>query len=200
MRTKSLYIFLIFCVLGVTSAGAQEGGRNIYVKTNVLGLGAGIANAAVEADLCNHLSFHLPVCYSAWNHFTPTVKFRTLAIQPEFRYWFASDNDGWFAGAHFGMGYYNMAVGGEYRYQDHDGRTPALGGGLAAGYRMSISRNGRWKMEFSLGAGAYSLHYDRFRNRPNGLLVDSERKTYIGPDQAAVSISYSFDMKKGGRR
>ncbi len=182
----------------------EEWGRKLYVKTNALGLGLAIANAAVEIDICKHWSFHLPVYYSAWNYFTPTVKFRTLAFQPEIRYWFSEKNlcnDGWFAGAHFGLAYYNIATDGEYRTQDHDGTSPALGGGLAVGYRMPISKNNRWKMEFSIGAGAYKLHHDKFRNYHNGLLVDTEKKTYIGIDQASVSFSYTFNLKrKGGAR
>lgn len=178
--------------------------RKLYVKTNALGLGLAIANAAVEIDICKHWSFNLPVYYSAWNYFTSTVKFRTLAVQPEIRYWFTEKNlcnDGWYLGAHFGLAYYNIATDGEYRTQDHDGKSPALGGGLAVGYRLPISKNNRWKMEFSIGAGAYSLHYDKFRNYYNGLLVSTEKKTYIGIDQASVSFSYTFDLKrKGGAR
>ncbi len=183
---------------------AADWERKLSVKTNALGWGMGISNAAVEIDLCRHLSFNLPVYYSAWNYFTPTVKFRALAIQPEIRYWFSEEDlcyDGWFMGAHFGLAWYNIATDGEYRIQDHDGKSPALGGGLAVGYRMPISKNNRWKMEFSIGAGAYSLHYNKFRNQPNGLLVNTEKKTYIGIDQASVSFSYTFDLKrKGGTR
>ncbi len=170
-------------------------------KTNMLGLSLAIANVAVEVDICKHWSFNLPVYYSAWDYFSQTIKFRTLAVQPEVRYWFSEQNDGWFTGAHFGLAYYNIATDGEYRTQDHDGKSPALGGGLAVGYRFPISKNRRWKMEFSIGAGAYRLHYDKFRNYSNGLLKDTRKKTYIGIDQASVSFSYSFDwQKKGGRR
>ncbi|WP_342989652.1 MULTISPECIES: DUF3575 domain-containing protein [Bacteroides] len=183
---------------------ANEWTRTLSVKTNALGLGLAIANAAVEIDICKHWSFNLPVYYSAWNYFTSTVKFRTLAVQPEIRYWFSEKNpvnDGWFVGAHFGLAYYNIATDGEYRTQDHDGTSPALGGGLAVGYRMPISKNNRWKMEFSIGAGAYKLHHDKFHNYHNGLLVYTEKKTYIGIDQASVSFSYTFDLKrKGGAR
>ncbi len=182
----------------------KERERKLYVKTNALGLGLAIANAAVEIDLCKHWSFNLPVYYSAWDYFTETIKFRTLAVQPEIRYWFSEKNlcnDGWYLGAHFGLAYYNIATDGEYRTQDHDGKSPALGGGLAVGYRMPISKNNRWKMEFSIGAGAYKLHHDKFRNYHNGLLVYTEKKTYIGIDQASVSFSYTFDLKrKGGAR
>ncbi len=183
---------------------AEQWHRTLSVKTNALGLGLAIANAAVEIDLCKHWSFNLPVYYSAWDYFSETVKFRTLAVQPEIRYWFSEQNlcnDGWYLGAHFGLAYYNIATNGEYRTQDHDGTSPALGGGLAIGYRMPISKNNRWKVEFSIGAGAYKLHYDKFRNYHNGLLVYTEKKTYIGIDQASVSFSYTFDLKrKGGAR
>ena len=176
----------------------KEWGRKLYVKTNALGLGLAIANTAVEIDLCRHWSFNLPVYYSAWNYFKSTVKFRTAMIQPEIRYWFRDDNDGWYAGGHIGIGHYNVATNGEYRTQDHEGKSPALGGGLGVGYRLPISGNKRWKMEFSIGAGAYKLHHDKFRNYHNGLLVYTEKKTYVGIDQAAVSFSYTFDLKKKG--
>ena len=56
---------------------------------------------------------------SDWNYFKETIKFRTLAIMPESRYWISENNDGFFAGAHFGLAYYNFAFNGKYRYQDH---------------------------------------------------------------------------------
>lgn len=178
--------------------------RHLHLKTNAIGWGLAIANAAVEADLAKHWSFTLPVYYSTWNYFRSTIKFRTFAIQPEFRYWLSERNDGFFAGAHFGLAYYNLATNDDYRYQDHNRKSPAAGGGLNVGYRLPISRNDRWRVEFSLGAGVYSLHYDKFHNTPHtkdGLLVESVKKTYWGIDQAAASFSYTFDLKrKGGRR
>lgn len=178
--------------------------RHLYVKTNALGWGLLISNLGIEVDMGNHLSFSLPIYYSGWDYFTQTIKFRTFAVQPELRYWPTGNNDGLFIGAHFGMAYYNIAVDGPWRYQDYRRETPAMGGGISVGYRMPISKNNRWKMEFSLGAGVYDTHYDRFHNTPrtkDGLLVDSTKKTYWGIDQAEVSISYAFNLnKKGGKR
>mgnify|MGYP003288544551 FL=1 len=175
--------------------------NKIYLKTNAVGLGMGITNIAAEVDCNNHWSFALPIYYSAWNYFKTTVKFRTLSIQPEIRYWFSKNNNGFFTGAHLGLAYYNFAFNGNYRYQDHDGKTPAAGGGLSIGYRLPVSKNKRWLLEMQLGAGAYKLHYDKFFNTNNtkdGLLVENIKKTYWGLDQAAVSLSYSFDLKKKG--
>ena len=109
------------------------------------------------------------------------------------------------------MSYYNFAFDGKYRYQDFRGRTPAIGGGLSAGYRMPISRNKRWRVEFSVGAGVYPVDYSLFDNTPDvkdGQWMDRKQKTYIGLDQTAITFGYSFDMerfkrtypKKGGRK
>ena len=84
---------------------------------------------------------------------------------------------------------------------DHNRETPAIGGGVSIGYRLPISKNNRWRVEFSLGAGVYSRHYDKFHNTlrtKDGLMIESIKKTYWGIDQAAVSFSYSFDLKKKG--
>jgi hypothetical protein len=182
----------------------ETSNRKLYLKTNAVGLGLGIANAAVEIDLFRHWSFTFPVFHSNWNYFKSTLKFRTNAVQPEFRYWLSEDNDGFFVGAHFGIAYYNFAFDGDYRYQDHNCKTPSIGGGLSVGYRLPVSRNNRWSVEFSLGAGAYSRHYDKFYNTPNtkdGFMVETVKTPYCGVDQAAVSIAYSFDLKKkGGNR
>ena len=175
--------------------------RQLHVKTNAIGLAMAIANVAVEVDLAPHWSFTLPVYFSAWDYFKSTLKFRTFCVQPEVRYWLDDNNEGWFAGAHFGAAFFNYALDGDYRYQDHGRETPSWGGGLSVGYRMPLSRNGRWKMEFALGGGVYASHYDKFRNEPDGLLISNRKKTWYGIDQAAVSLAYTFDLKKkGGRR
>ena len=59
-----------------------------------------------------------------------------------------------------------------------------------------MGRSGRWNVEFSLGAGVYKAYYDKFRNERNGVRSSTVRKTFIGLDNAAVSFSYMFDLKK----
>lgn len=175
--------------------------RRLHVKTNAAGWAIGMMNAAVEIDIAQHFSFTLPVYYSDWNYFKSTLKFRTFAIQPEFRYWPSKENRGFFAGAHLGFGYYNFALDGGYRYQDRNGKTPTVGGGVAVGYRLPISKNQRWSVEFAVGAGVYPLEYDVFHNGKNGLQVETVKRTYIGLDQVAITFGYAFDLKKkGGKR
>lgn len=186
------------------SGEVADGGwrRHMYLKTNIPAWGMLWVNAAVEVDVVPHWSFTLPVYYSGMNYFTGHTKFRTLALQPEVRWWPRKENTGFFAGAHFGLGWYDVAFGGDYRYQDHLRRTPAVGGGVAAGYRFHFCRNRRWQMEASLGFGVYRLDYDLFQNHADGLLVGRRQRTFYGVDQAAFTISYRFDLgkKKGGER
>ena len=187
-------------VTGKASPEAKGWTPRLAVKTNAVGWAMAISNVAVEIDLSQKLSLNIPVYYSAWNYFSGTTKFRMLAAQPELRYWPTRDRR-FFAGVHFGVASYNLALGGKWRIQDHDGTTPALGGGVSVGYRMPLGRSDRWNVEFSLGAGAYRLHYDKFHNEPGGAYSSTVRKTFFGVDNAAVSFSYTFDLKKkGGRR
>ena len=173
----------------------DEWTRRLTLKTNALGLGLLIANAAAEVGITERLSFHLPLYYSALNYFTQTVKFRTLAVQPELRYYIPGVN-GLFAGAHMSVASFNLAAGGDYRLQDRGGNTPLLGGGLSIGYRLQFRKNPRWGVEFAAGAGAYRFDYDRFVNEPNGPYVDTVNRTYIGIDNLSVSITYDFDLGK----
>lgn len=177
---------------------AKEWTPGLHIKTNAVGWAMLISNIAAEIDLDKHWSVNFPIYFSAMNYFTSKVKFRTFALQPELRYWFTDTRNGWFAGAHLGLAWFNYAKGGEWRYQDHHRHSPLYGGGLDGGYRMPISQDGRWLMEFSLGTGIYHLNYDIFHNEPNGRLTGNKERTFYGIDHIAVSFAYRFDLKKKG--
>lgn len=180
-----------------TEAVAQP--HYMYIKTNVVGLALLNANIGIEFDLGNYLSLSIPVSYSAVNYFKPTIKFRNLSVQPELRVWPMKNNDGLFIGGHMGFAYYNFAFDGDWRYQDHNGTTPTIGGGLSLGYRLPISQDKNWKLEFAVGAGVYPLHYDVFHNMANvkeGTLYEIRKGNYIGIDNVTIGISYRIPDKK----
>ncbi len=189
-------------VYSVVDGMKQGQTQRLYVKTNAVGWAMGITNVAAEIDLDRKWTVTLPFYWSSWNYFKTTLKFRTVTLQPEVRYWIMSDdNDGPYVGAHLGLGWYNFALDGNYRIQDHGGHSPSFGGGISGGYRMPVSHDERWKVEFSLGVGVYGAHYDKYRNYRNGLQTETHRRTWFGIDQAAASIVYTFDIsKKGGTR
>lgn len=172
----------------------------LHVKTNALAWGLALTNAAVEFDFAKHWSLSVPIYYAAYNYFTPTIKFRTLSVQPEVRYWLKENNTGFFAGAHLGVGSFNVAVDGDIRYQDRDGKRPAFGGGISVGYRVPLPKKyDKWNIEFTVGAGVYSLRYDTFYNVENGRFIGTHKKTYWGLDNAGINISYRFDLNKRKR-
>lgn len=174
----------------------------IKLKTNTLGLGLGHANIAVEYAFAEHFSVALPFYYSGgFDYFKPTLKFRGIVLQPEVRYYLKA-NEGFYVGAHLGLGWYNFALNGEFRIQDHRGRRPAFGGGLGIGYTLPFKKNPRWGVEFAIGAGVYDVKYDAFYNEVNGPYAEhGVHDTFFGIDNASIAFTYKFDMKrKEGRR
>lgn len=178
--------------------------RQITLKTNTLGWVLAGSNIALEVDICKHLSFALPFYFSGGlDYFKETIKFRGIVLQPELRYYPKLTenltNGGFFVGAHFGLGWYNFALDGDYRVQDCDGDSPAWGGGVGLGYTLQFKKNPRWGMEFALGGGVYKAKYDTFYNEANGPYDQrGVEKIWFGVDNAAVSFTYKFDMKKKG--
>lgn len=174
----------------------EEWRRRFYIKTDLPYWLMSWSNVAFEVDMAPHWSFNLPIYFSAVNYFKTTLKFRLFAFQPGIRYWLKGTNTGVYFEAHYTMGWWNFAFNGPYRYQDHYRKSPSVGGGIGAGYRLPISKNGRWAMEFGGGVGVYRLNYDRFQNHTNGKLIDSHKKTVFFIDNVNVSISYSFPIEK----
>lgn len=176
----------------------EEWYKKFYIKTNAPAWLCLWINAAAELDIAPHFSVNLPIYYSGFNYFTTKLKFRTFSVVPEIRYWPKADNTGFFVNAHLGMSLYNYAKGGDWRYQDYKGHTPALGGGVGLGYRFYFCKNKRWTMEAAVGAGVYKLDYSIFQNFTDGLIVGRRQRTFFGIDQAALSFAYSFGLNRKG--
>lgn len=177
------------------------------LKTNLIGWSFAMANLAVEFDIVKHLSIAVPVYYSGgFDIVKDRVKFRGLILQPELRYypWLnkRGNNGGFFLGAHFGLGWYNFAIGGDYRIQDHQGKHPSLGGGLSIGGNFQFKRNPNWGMEFAVGGGVYDSTYDLFYNEANGPYYKKGiRELWYGVDNASISFTYTFNAKqRGGKK
>ena len=170
-------------------------------KVNAVAAALAVTNASFELEW-RRWSVQLPVYYSNLDYFSHRVKFRTFALRPAFRYWFSSDkvvgHTGWFVGVHYGMAWYNVAMGDTDRIQDHGSHTPALGGGVEFGWRMPLGRSGHWKFELSLGAGLYKARYDRIDNNSSGVLKAYRNRTIFCIDNVGVSFGYSLDLKKKG--
>jgi hypothetical protein len=177
--------------------------RESALKVNSLTLPLLVPNIGYEYLFWDKWSASLQVYYTALNWFSIKNKFRVLGFQGELRYWMKSGMMGPFLAAHTTFGYYNIAWGGEYRYQDHQRRSPAYGLGLNGGYKIPLGRNkkdSRYGLEFSLGLGVIPLNYDIYYNVENGRLAGEDKKLYFGPDNAAVTFTYWLDRYTKKRR
>ena len=168
----------------------------VELKVNSLSLPLLVANVGVEVAPLPHFSVSLPAYYTALDWFSETVKFRVLGVQPEVRYWLSNDFRGLFFNLHCTFAYYNVAWGGDYRYQDHARKSPTLGGGLGIGYKVALDKDSPWGLEFGIGGGALPLHYDYYYNIHNGRLAGEDTHTYWGVDQAFVSFTYRLGNSK----
>ena len=195
---KRFCIILTVLALCVATAGRAQEARqpgSVYLKTNALPWAVLGTNLAVEFELGSHLSVSVPVYYSGANWEGKKSQFRVLGTQPELRYWLRDDFSGLFAALHGTVGIYNVALsGGEYRYQDREGKTPAVGAGLNVGWKFRLDRNraDRLGLELSVGGGWLHLDYDRFYHVEKGRYVSSGMLDYFGLDHASVAITYRF--------
>lgn len=170
-----------------------------YLRTNLPAWGMAMTNISGEYQFACRWSVGLSLYYSAWNYAKVTRKFRLFSFRPEVRYYFRDGGNGLFLDAHLAMTSFNFAFnGGKWRYQDRGGKHPALGGGIGIGYRLPLSRDGRWRAEAAVGAGIYHLDYDKFHNRDNGSWASRVKCTYVGLDYASLSVVFTFNA--AGRR
>lgn len=162
------------------------------VKTNVLLLGAGVANAGVEARITDRFSFDFPVIYSPYT-IKNNYRLRALGFQPEFRYWFGSFSKGHFVGLNGNFAWFNVALSNDNRYQDTENR-PLMGAGISYGYSWKLLPS--LSLEFTVGAGYANIHYDVFYNVKDGICYDSGVKGYWGITKAGISVVYTFNFRK----
>ena len=163
-------------------------GLAFAVKTNAALLGATVANLGFEAGFCNGLSLDIPVLYSPYT-VKDNYKLKVLAVQPELRYWLDRPFRGHFFGLHAHLGWFNVAVDDDWRYQSR-GDSPLWGFGVSYGYALLL--NGHWGLEFTLGAGYAHIPYEKYYNVYNGAQCGSGIKNYWGITRAGITLVYKF--------
>ena len=158
------------------------------LKTNVAPWAAGIMNVAWEMQIGKRLSIEMPVWWSPY-FIGHKYALRTLAVQPELRYWLAYPGHGHFFGLHPGIAWYNLRFK-DIRYQDS--QRPLFNVGISYGYTLRL--NDRLNAEFSLGVGYANTRYDRYYNITNGAKIDTRQTSYWGIDRIELSLVYHFDL------
>lgn len=160
--------------------------RYIALKTNIAYDALALPNLAFEMQCSKHISVELPVICSFWD-FNQKHALRTIAIQPEARWWLREAGAGHFFGVHANIGWFN-AKWKDNRYQSTD--RPLLGAGISYGYLLPLSAH--WGAEFTLGAGYANMKYNTYYNIDNGAQIGTESRNYWGITRVGLSLSYRF--------
>lgn len=169
-----------------TSKPASSLQRYIALKTNVAYDAAALANLAFEIQCSKHISVELPIVCSFWD-ISQKHAVRTVAIQPEGRWWLRQAGAGHFFGLHANIAWFNV------KWQDNRYQTngqPLLGAGISYGYLLPLSKH--WGAEFTLGAGYAHAKYNTYYNIDNGAQMDTKSLNYWGITRIGLSLSYRF--------
>jgi len=163
----------------------------LRIKTNGALLLMTVINFGAEVCLGEKTSLDLPLIYNPVT-INRNWKFRALFFQPELRYWFSKKKYGHFVGLHSGLGWYNIAFFSDYRYQDKRGRTPIWNAGLSYGYAVPLTKDKKFGLEFTVGAGYNYTRYDMFYNISNGALHDTRLLSRWGITRAGINLTYNI--------
>ena len=217
----------------------------LAIKTNLLFYGAyipgynrwaPIPNVAIEYyPLKGHFtagaSFDMPWYqdYDAHKYF----QFRNYQL--EGRYYFKSNDAGKANGAYEAYGpnkfpgaaysgwflqaYANTAIFGICFDANRGWVGEGGGGGIGAGYVMPLSRDGHWRLEFSLQAGFFFCKYDPYKyenpinekyhddlyyykwtQKPELFKERQYRWTWIGPTRIGITLSYDLLYRRIQKR
>lgn len=194
MNTMYKKVLLILIGLVISIVGFSQ---QVAVKTNLLyGVYTSTPNLSLELVLGERSTLELGGGYNPWN-LKGTVNNNKKLVhwlgKTEYRYWLCRKFSGHFFGIHALGGQFNIAgyklpllfekYSRNYRYEGY-----AYGGGISYGYNFFLGK--RWSLETTIGAGYARLHYDKFECTKCGTKIGTEKKNYLGPTQAGVSLIY----------
>ena len=184
-------LLLLFAMLGTVR------GQNAAVKTNLLYDAALNANAGIEVKLARKWSLDLSGQVNLWtinNH-----KWKHWMAQPEARYWFCQPFMKSFIGFHAIGGEYNVGnirnsvsfLGTDFsKLTDHRYEGWAIGGGIAYGYALALSKH--WDFEFEIGIGYIYTEFTKYSCAECSHELGKGHHHYYGPTKAAVNLVYVF--------
>lgn len=172
-------LVLLFATLA-TTVNAQF----YSIKTNLLGLAT--TNLNVEGGISVHRnwSLHLPVTYNPWV-FSGNKRFQNITVEPGARYWFLESFSQGFIGIHSIYSRFHVGGTNKYRYDGY-----GIGVGLSYGYSKVLSK--RWNFEFEAGLGVFWSDYTKYLCKKCGAPQGDEKKLYLIPSKASVSLVYLF--------
>jgi hypothetical protein len=176
------------------------------LKTNLLMNLGTMINIEAEVPIGKRWSVAGEWVFPWWLFEKKQIALQAGLATLEVRNWLGNRNTlkpltGWFLGAHGGWGYYDL----EWKDKGYQGEL--WYGGLSGGYAHSISKNGNWRLEYSLGLGYMYSDYTKYVPQKDGnggwhlIRQKVAERNYFGPTRAKVSLMWMLnrsDNKRGG--
>jgi hypothetical protein len=174
----------------------------LAVKTNMLFNAITALNLELEAPLGNRWSLAGEYTFPWWLSENRQFCFQMISGLVELRRWTGyrenrSQMTGWFSGFFVGGGYFDFQKG----VTGYQGET-SLAIGLSGGYAHEISKDGKWRMEYSLGLGYLNTNYREYKQKVglddawHLIRQKTGHNTYIGPVRAKISLVRTLNIYK----
>ena len=195
---KKNFLLLIFSLLTIGLSAQNElsesKGSVAGIKTNLPYWGTATFNLGAEVRLARHWSLEAEVGLNPFDGKENDGRYgkslKHLRVHPELRYWFCETFYKHFIGLHVPYLLYNVSdiklLGTEN--ERHQGW--GAGVGISYGYSWILSKH--WNMEATVGVGYLYLESDKYPCTNCGSKIETVKKHYFGPTQAAVSLIYQF--------
>lgn len=187
-------------------AGANAAKAQIYGKLNALYACVGVINPQVEFRLSKHSAFQTEFVASPWNSIANGHHMLFGIFENEYRYYFRSCNNGFYAGIDAGLLFFNMSKpyfrDGKLQLQDRYCKGYGYRLGVSIGYEYRFRE--RWLLDVFAGFGYTATWYNGYRL--DGTLIEHphghEWDPFNGsaqwmPSKLGLSIGYRlFDPAK----
>ncbi len=194
-RIQKSLILLVGILVPCGVQGQDNAGRGkrpvIALKTNLLHDATATFNLGAEFGLGRKTTLDLPVDYNPWT-FSGNKKWKHLLVQPELRFWTCEAFNGHFFGLHAHYALYNVSRLPDPPFSSylntHRFEGWLAGAGISYGYHWILAR--RWSLEANIGVGYAYLLYDKYPCVKCGDKIGREKKNYLGPTRAGISLIY----------
>ena len=196
MRKVFFFVFMALLPLCLQAQTPLEDdkGAVVGIKTNIPYWGTATPNLGVEFRLAKHWTLEAEV---GLNPFTNKhddgswgKSLKHFRLHPEVRYWFCESFYGHFLGLHVPYPIYNVSDIKLLGTEDERHQGWGTGVGISYGYNWAVGKH--WNIEATVGVGYLYLESDKYPCANCGQKMETVKKHYFGPTQAAVSAIYLF--------
>lgn len=191
-------ISLVFCLLAFALSAQNDlkesRGAVVGLKTNIPYWALAAFNLGAEFRLAKHWSLDVEAGLNPFDGKNDDGSFgkslKHFRLHPELRYWFCESFHKHFLGLHVPYLIYNVSDIKWLGTEDERHQGWGTGVGISYGYSWVLSKH--WNIEATVGVGYLYLESEKYPCANCGTKIETVKKHYFGPTQAAISAIYLF--------